>query len=447
MKSKRKKIFLKIAVLFFAVLCAMWFIFSPRAQVNVQASSSENVTYFGTVVPCGKDNGYKPNTTSKWNPWTLLTVPGMVMGLIPDDDPHQGWSLGSFFVKGYSARTSSSVNAYCEEVPVYLKNAGDTLTFGFKLEQNIDKLNGNSKLVIADDKEMVQDCWIEEPYFNADFHRGLLIVEHTDYQGNKTTVRYTDFLNGLSVGANTQVDLFEEGDYRVILAYEIYKDTAWNWITDWMDPNGSWFDYRMESYFSVRNGNCMVYPFDTQTNNELSNRSYTTNGFRIDLANSQYLQTTVKKENLNAEGTDVVEDIRFNKVVSDGAWFSAEGKYTITVRNVYTNATTEKIIYVGANDVMRCNVVTGKSIPEINACLSAGYGIAPNGMLTYGMSATKEQTVTEKTVGEEPSRDSVVVEAETPVKDTENNVWKILGISSTSVLAIGAIFLCLKKFL
>ena len=410
---------------------------------NVKPASAEtedNVTYFGTVVPCGKDNGYKPNTKSSWNPWTLLTLPGTIMGLIPDDDPHKGWALGSFYVKGFSDSTTSSRNAYCENMPVYLKNSGE-VTFGFKLDQDINKLNGNKNLVIADDKAVVQDCWIDDPYYKADFHHGMLMIVRTDHKGKQSIVTYTDFLAGLSVG-ETQISILEEGDYRVILCYEIYKKTGWNWVTDWMDPNGSWFDYRLESYFSVRSGDCMVYPTELDTDAELYNKNTTEKGFKC-VAQSKYLSMTVKKEVLNSDGTDIVEDTRFNVAVSDGAVFAEEGKYTITAANPYTNAVTQKIIYVGTNKVMKCNAVTGKSIKEINELVASGYAIASDGTLSVSDSAEQTATGEEGATGEESAR------LDAAAYENGDSTWKAIAIASVCVVAAGitafAIYLVIRK--
>ena len=413
-------------------LCVLASMATDANVIYPSADSKSQINYFGTVVPCGKDNGYKPNTSSSWNPWTLLTGPGTIMGLIPDGDPHKGWSLGSFFVDGFSSMSKSNLNAYEKEMTVYLKNAGDELSFGFKLDQNINKLNGNSQLKIADDHKVVQDCWVDDPYIQGDFHHGVLIVVHTDYQGEQTITTYRDFLKGKSVGANTEVQLFEEGDYRVILCYEIYKDTAWNWITDWMDPNGSWFAYRIESYFSIRNGNAMAYPFELETGSELTNRSYTETGFRVDLAKSRYLKLSVKKENLNQSGTDIIEDTRFNKVIADGTEFIDEGKYTITVKNLYTDLTTEKVIYVGMNDVMRCNAVTGLSISTINSHLSSGYTINPDGTLQSPMQTGIDNF--SQSISRENSGESSKV-----------NGWMIVSIILISIVVGVGIVVVIRK--
>lgn len=365
--------------IFFGLLLVLFC--SSQTKTLTAHAATKQIAYFGTTVPCGKDNGYKPNTTSSWNPWTLLTIPGTFMGLIPEKDPHNGWELGSFYLEGFSGSVMSDYNYYKEKMPVYLKNANDKVRFGFKLAQNIYKLNNDSSLEISDDHKVIQDCWVDDPYVKGDFHHGVLIVVHTDYQGRQKITTYRDFLKGKDVGANTEVELFEEGDYRVILCYEIYRKTGWNWLTDWMDPNSNWFNYRIESYFSVRNGNAMFYPFDL-SGNELANRSYTEDGFLVDLAGSHYLKLFAKKEILNKAGTDIIEDTRFNKIVADQTIFKEEGKYTITVKNIYTDLETTKIIYVGTNDLMRCNTVTGYSIEEIQAMLKNGYVINEDGTLS-----------------------------------------------------------------
>ena len=411
MTMQRHKTLLVCAIL---LLLGLSFILSPFVvSASAEEDNTDQIKYFGTAVACGKDNGYRQQAIK--------------------DDPHKGWTLGSFFVKGFSGVTQSKINAYNKDMPVYLKNAGDTVTFGFKLDQNIDKLNGNKKLKIADDKKVVQDCYVADPYVQGDFHKGVLIIVHTDANGKEKISTYRDFLKGKSVGANTEVQLFEEGDYRVILAYEIYRDDAFNFLRDWANPNGSWFDYKIEEYFSVRNGNCMIYPMDVQSGSELTNKSCSKAGFRVDLAKSNYLQLSVKKENLNSNKTDIVEDIRFNKIVSDGTKFVDEGKYTITAKNVYTNLTTEKVIYVGDNPIMICNATTGLSVPKINGYLQSGYTLSLDGTLKDSTGAVHSNYYANSYV--ESANGS----------NAETNVWMIVAIVSIVVIAVGGIVIVVKK--
>lgn len=130
-------------------------------------------------------------------------------------------------------------------------------------------------------------------------------------------------------------------------------------------------NYRIYFRFSVRNGNCMVYPFDVVTGAELTNSSITENGFYLDLAKSRYLNIDIKKE-VRKEGAEgLTEDVRFNKPAKDGEQYTDEGIYTITVSNVYTNQTTTKVIYVGTDDVLKAHVTTGLSIADVEYQLSA----------------------------------------------------------------------------
>ena len=59
--------------------------------VNVSADSSEQITYFGTVVPCEKDNGYVPKLESNESEkelWKKLAFGGVLSLVFNQDDPH-----------------------------------------------------------------------------------------------------------------------------------------------------------------------------------------------------------------------------------------------------------------------------------------------------------------------------------------------------------------------
>lgn len=131
--------------------------------------------------------------------------------------------------------------------------------------------------------------------------------------------------------------------------------------------------YRIFFTFSVRNGNCMVYPLDVSTGSELTNSSMTENGFMLDLAKSRYLQINVKREILTESADGLVEDTRANGPAKDGAKYVDEGIYTITATNQYTNQTTTKKIYVGTNNVLKAFMTSGLSIEEINKLMQDGY--------------------------------------------------------------------------
>lgn len=74
------------------------------------------------------------------------------------------------------------------------------------------------------------------------------------------------------------------------------------------------------------------------TGDELTNSTMTENGFRLDLAKSRYLKVNIKREMLKDSADGLVEDTRFNGPARDGAEYTEEGIYTITVSNEYTTS-------------------------------------------------------------------------------------------------------------
>lgn len=292
---------------------------------------------------------------------------------IGQDDLHFGWTLGRFYVTGYTRGPDSLEGEY----PVFLKNAGDTVTLWFRLEQPLNGVNGDELMSIADD-----DTGCDE-FFGVpetDFGRGALIIRHTDHENNHTDpVIYTDYLSGLTAGAETQVQIFEEGDYEVALNYSVQRSRLTMFDTE-LFPRVE--DYRIYFRFSVRNGNCMVFPFDAVTGAELTNTASTTGGFYLDLAKSRYLDIQVQRSVMVETADGWTEDIRFNRPARDGEQYTEEGIYTITVRNRYTYEETVKTIYVGDDPLMRSHVTTGLSLDELTTELSAGAVINPDGTLT-----------------------------------------------------------------
>ena len=254
---------------------------------------------------------------------------------ISKGDLHYGWKLGNFFVSGFTSSVGSKENV------VFLKNAGDVVTLWFNLTQNISALNNDGGLTITSDNDG-HDRYFQTPMTN--FGKGMLIIRYTDYENVKhDPVMYYDYLlANTMMGANTRVQLFEEGDYEVALDYEVTKSQ--------LIPQTH--HYRIFFKFSVRNANCMVYPFDIATGAELTNSSVTENGFSLDLANSRYLNLYIKKE-VWMEGADgLTEDTRFNTTAKDGDRYTDEGIYTITAKNQYTGIETTKKIYVGTNRIL-----------------------------------------------------------------------------------------------
>lgn len=306
-----------------------------------------------SLVNAGKDTGF-----AETNP-------------IDKDDPHWDWSLGTFYLSNFTRQIEDDNGD-----PLFLKNAGDTVTLWFSLEQDINCLNGNEKLTIsADENGFDQQLGVAQ----QDFGRGMLIVKHTDYLNDSTVTTYRDFLAAeASATADTKISVLEEGDYEVALDYEIREThlTLFGW-----EPLPTYHNYRISFKFSVRNGNTMIFPRDAKTGAELTNEAFTENGFTLDLAKSRYLNIDIKKEILQGGTNGLVEDVRFNKPAQDGSEYTDEGIYTITVTNRYTNQQTTKIIYVGTNEILKAYVVTGLSLQDIQDQVAAGAVIAEDGTL------------------------------------------------------------------
>lgn len=358
--------------------------------------------------------------------------------LIKQDDSHYGWELGNFFVSGYTDEVVKNDGSV-----VFLKNVGDKVTLWFNLNQNIDALNGNEKLSITADTEGY-DQYFETPKMN--FGRGVLIIRYTDHNNVKSEPTiYTNYLEAnASVGADTKVQLFEEGDYEVALDYQVTSDEL-------IDKVGH---YRIFFKFSVRNGNCMVYPFDVGTGSELTNSSMTENGFRLDLAKSRYLKINIKREVLKDSADGLVEDTRFNGAAKDGAEYTDEGIYTITVSNEYTGQLTTKKIYVGTNNILRAHITTGLSISEINNLVADGATISDDGTIQLAVvTSTEQPTETEKAsedepdkdVGETPSESDIPASTDGQIEDAEKNSLPVPVFIAIGAAVLIAFFVPMLK--
>ncbi len=295
---------------------------SNEVAGNMTSAAATPRKELGQKVNTGKDNGYSGNNA------------------IDKDDPHYGWNLGTFVVNGYTRETSSN------GTPVFLKNVGDKVTLWFTLTQDINNLNENSALTISEDTNGY-DQYFEIAQTN--FKRGTLIIQYTDHEGNShAPVIYTDFLAAnATTGADTRVQLFEEGDYEISLDYEIKNNPR---QVGSVSVIPTYTNYKISFSFSIRNGNCMVYPFDTVTGAEMSDRAITSNGFKLNMAKSKYLTIDVTRTVLNV-GADgqLTEDVRFNLPAKDNDAYIDDGIYTFTVKNLYTGETTTKTIYVGTD--------------------------------------------------------------------------------------------------
>ena len=333
-------------------------------DVNTEKSSltfdTEPRYEFKDKINTGKDNGYSGNEP------------------IDNKDPHMGWDIGKFAING--------------DV-IFLKTVGDDITLWFNLSQNINKLNGDDKKIISEDKNGY-DRNMDVP--QTDFGRGTLIIRHTDYQNKKSDpIIYTNYLEANTrTGAETRVRLYEEGDYEVTLDYEIKSGIK---ITN----------YKIPFKFQIRNGNCMVFPKDNKSGKELSDYEITENGFSLDMARSRYLTIHVTRSVISEKDGRINLDQRFNRPANETDVYTEEGIYTFTVSNEYTNREMTKTIYVGKNELYKLLKMNNNSVDAINQKLDEGYSIGENGELIEPVIET-EPPVTETEIVE-----TTVMETET----------------------------------
>ena len=297
----------------------------------------------GQKINTGKDNGYSGNKG------------------IDVDDPHYGWDIGYFFVNGYTREETED-----DGTPVFLKNVNDQVTLWFHLSEDISALNGDDALTINEDTNGYDKAFEVD---KTNFKHGALIIQSVNSKGEASEpIIYTDYLAASArTGADTKVQLFEEGDYIVSLDYEIKsKGGIFNAIP-------SFHNYKIMFEFSIRNGNSMIFPFDIDTGRELSDNGLSEHGFTLDLANSQYLTVDVERSVLSrADDGTFTADVRSNRPASDGDTFTDEGIYTIRAANQYTGEDTTKTIYVGSDPYLRALSDTGISIMELNRRIKAG---------------------------------------------------------------------------
>ena len=401
-------------------------------DITQEKVSTEEYQFSGSK-NCGDDDGFtEPSDIKK-------------------DDNHYGWEIGNFIVSGYTRVENGDT-----ENPIFLKNVGDTVKLSFILNQDINKLNGDDKLKINNDEKAYDEYFgIKE----TNFGKGALIIKYTNYENKSEEPQiYTDYLSGIEVGANTEVQLCEEGDYEVSLDYSVLTETfgdLWKIKTSKLVTFED--DYKIFFKFSVRNGNCMAYPFDVKTGQELTDTAFTENGFRLDLAKSRYLKIDITKQVLNAGKDGLTEDTRFNKPARDGEEFTEEGIYTITVSNTYTNRTTEKIIYVGSDSVLQAFVTNQSySVAEINDLVTEGATINDDGTIDIPDTAeiptevsTEEYTEITTNITEiETTHTTTDIEEDSAEEISKNNgyiVPAIIGGAAVAVLSILIIFMRRRK--
>lgn len=349
----------------FSIAVALLCLLAPTCSY-----AEETICYLGNAVETGTDNGYSEDR------------------LIGEDSPHFGWDLGSFYVSGFTSKQKAEDGSF-----IFLKTSGDKLALHFRLDQDIDALNGSDRLSIADDVNGFDEAMGVSRSENG-FGRGTVIIRRTDYQNAKSDpIIYRDYLEGVKQGADVEVQLFEEGDYEVKFNYEIKNDVRKPFGAVSILPEYS--NYCISFNYKVRNGNTMVFPLDSKTGGELVNESSTPHGFTIDMAKSRYLDVSVKREVLAGDGNSLVStDTRENGPARDGEKYEEPGIYTITASNPVTGEKTSKVIYVGEDPVLRAYVVNDSSLKEIREKISQGAKVGKDGKLEWpeGALSTTEET-------------------------------------------------------
>lgn len=333
------------------------------------------------------------------------------------DDPHNDWTLGKFYVSGYTDVT------YDGDVPIFLKVPGDKAALWFSLEHDLNKCNGRTDVEV----EYISsgsDIYFGTPTIE-DFGRGALIIRKSDKNNKKERFIYTNYLEAsATVGANTRVDLFEEGDYEVALDYQLHYDKPFVFGT----TTTKTLTYRVFFKFKVRNGDISAFIRDVDTNQFITNANVAENGFYIDVANSQYLSISIKREVLSESLDGLVEDTKFSGVAKEGRYYKDEGIYTVTVKNLATGDSVEKRVYVGNSDILKAHIVNEISISEINERLAAGAVIDENGYISdYAQESNKEDTE----IGNE-----VTTEIESDTEETSNTEKNVEQLDEPNEMVI-----------
>lgn len=392
----------------YSTLAALVFVFALALPMAARAENQ--IYYLGSTVNAGMDDGYSKD------------------GALTEKDPHYGWSLGRFYITGFT-----NIQREGDKV-TFLKTAGDDIKLKFRLDQDVDRLNGDEALTINDDSNGY-DQRFGITKSDAGFGRGTLIIRQTDYQNNESAPQvFVNYLIGVQKDAETDVSSFAEGDYEVVLDYEIKKDAR---KTPGIGPIPSisilpeYGNYTIRFNFSVRNGNAMVFLIDSETGSELTNSSVTENGFTVDFAKSRYLDIFVKRSVLSDNGQELV-DIRSNEPASDGKNYTDPGIYTITAVNPSTSQTTEKVIYVGNNPLLKCYAITGYSLEQIQDMLNQGATISDDGSIVWPTPDNPVKPGTDETTPQTMQGDS-------------KGVVPLLPIALVAITAIAGIVFAAKK--
>ena len=158
--------------------------------------------------------------TLRSNSWDRRSTPGRTMGT-----PATRASTSMTRIMDGTSAISSSTDTRARRprtdgTPVFLKNVNDQVTLWFHLSEDISALNGDDALTINEDTNGYDKAFEVD---KTNFKHGALIIQSINSKGEASKpIIYTDYLAANArTGADTKVQLFEEGDYSVSLDYEI----------------------------------------------------------------------------------------------------------------------------------------------------------------------------------------------------------------------------------
>ena len=344
-----KNLTIKIASIMLTILSIMYVLVLPAfaAEENTGNYSTNSNTYtFNETKTTADNNGYT-------NPSALDA-----------GDPLLGVNVVDIEIGNFSSTTIFNGTR------VFLKTSPDVPVLSINVNADLGNLGGSGAYICSDSATVVSDYG-----YRGKVGYGLLAIEHTDYTGKTEAFFTPDLFNVLKENDDIIPAFFgEEGLYRISVFFETEKYVKT--VKDWKNPFYykkkkvyEYRNYRVDASYEIRNGNTMVYTFDS-AGNEISNGSVVTDGFYLDLANSHYLDVQIKKEVVGNSGfLGETTDTRFNTVGVDKRFYDSEGLYTIVVSNPVTGAsTTKKILVAGQeNSTLKKAVATTYSsdFPEL----------------------------------------------------------------------------------
>ena len=150
----------------------------------------------------------------------------------------------------------------------------------------------------------------------------------------------------------------------------------------------------------------------------------------------------MEQKAINFNGTSYSEDTRGNKSAKNGAEYTEEGIYIISVQHDYNNSrTTDKTIFVGSSPIIKALSRNNITINDINNLLAQGYKIDNDGGLVSntGDELETEEEETPSEIEEPVSTDNTVDETPEPIVKEETKTAKTINPLPIGVAVIVAL--------